>query len=657
MTCLRACLALTLLLAACPGSSTLPPKDGGVDAHLDLPGADGAIEDALPDVAKTDGIAIDGPPAVDGPSQTDLPPGPPCGGTCQAPSVCVGNVCHSYPPKRVGIFYLAWHAYAADAMAQLPAAQRHTVEDAIRDSALSFDDLLTPALAQQAKAFRYHVTPDLGFYCLYRKRTGEAPYAEPDFAPDCPNITNVARTHAQKLWTAGVDFIYADLTNLQGMSPFADVLGIRPLEVLLEEWVAARAAGLMTPQVAAWVPAPAKTGVMVYEKVLELYNNPAFADLILRDPISGKKVVFLVDYLSTDASRAVIEDNGGKNDIVAVRLWGLLSANKLAAGVASWMQPCQLGGQWTTIVEAGRACDQGYAANTPVGSIVSVSTSYQLSYASLPFHASGRRGGLTLKKQFERAYAVKPNYLLINSWNELIAQPQPNPHPASMGHLRHSMGVYDASGTALWVDPYGAEYVRDLEPTKEYGSAYYDLMKSCIKVYRLGGCSAGGAAGESCCALTQDFTLIRSLREKDAGNTMSTQHVLSTGDNERNTLVASGGWEEVCNPLLGLPQLCGGGTQSNADVPFELYAQPGTNRVLLMRCFTGVSNFFSLDPNCEGTQVVGPLGYLSTVRESRTARPLRRCYNATAGRHFHWLDTACPSLPGVQQEAQLGFVR
>ena len=41
-----------------------------------------------------------------------------------------------------------------------------------------------------------------------------------------------------------------------------------------------------------------------------------------------------------------------------------------------------------------------------------------------------------------------------------------------------------------------------------------------------------------------------------------------------------------------------------------------------MRCYTGVSNFFSLDPACEGTQVVGALGYLSTVQDSRTARPL-----------------------------------
>ena len=76
-----------------------------------------------------------------------------------------------------------------------------------------------------------------------------------------------------------------------------------------------------------------------------------------------------------------------------------------------------------------------------------------------------------------------------------------------------------------------------------------------------------------------------------------------------------------------------------------------------MRCYTGVANFFSTDPGCEGTQVVGPLGYVSTQRTSEMARPLRRCYNAPALRHFHWLDLACPALTGVKDEGQVGYVR
>jgi hypothetical protein len=645
-------LAIVLLLAplsSCPGGTSSPR-----DLALDGAGVEAAVHDGAADAPRRDAAVEAGPVVPD----ARVEAGASCG-SCPPPSVCVGNVCHSYPKKRVGIFYLAWHAFAADAMQQLGAAQQRTVEDVIRGASPSFFSILpTAALRAQAADFHYHARPKLGFYCLYRKRAGEPAHAEPNFVPDCPGTAGVAKAHAQQLWSAGVDFVYLDLTNLPEMGPFADVLGVRPLEVLLEEWAALRAQGTMTPQVAAWLPAPLKAAgkTMTYEAVLKIYNTPSFEKLLLRDA-KGKKVVFLVDHNTSDVSRQTIEANGGANDIVGVRLWGLLDKQKLSAGVASWMQPCEVGGSWTTIVEAGTPCNQGHTPQSPIGSILSASVSYQLSYASLPFQAAGRAGGLTLRQQFATAFAVQPDWLLINSWNELVAQPQPNPYPASMGELRKSMGVSDESGLWLWVDPYGAEYLRDIEPTAEWGSLYYDLMASCIRVHRLGGCGAPQAKSEDCCQVADRYHLIRSLRVKDPGNGMSTHHVLSHGTVERDTLVATGQWEEVCNPILGNPQLCGGGTMANADGPFRLFVSGGPDRGLLTRCYTGVANFFSTDPACEGTQVVGPLGYFSTLRTSETARPLRRCYNASALRHFHWLGTACPSLPGVKDEGQIGFVR
>jgi hypothetical protein len=80
--------------------------------------------------------------------------------------------------------------------------------------------------------------------------------------------------------------------------------------------------------------------------------------------------------------------------------------------------------------------------------------------------------------------------------------------------------------------------------------------------------------------------------------------------------------------------------------------------VALYRCFTGVDHFVSTSPTCEGTTGEGLLGYLSTVRTSHTPRPLCRCYNAPAQKHFHWLGETCPTnLPGVQHEALYGFVK
>ncbi len=610
----------------------------------------------------------------------DLPPAG-CAGVC-CESVCcaagewcqLGQCTRQYPARRVGIFYLAWHAYAWDAVQQLPANDRPTIESVVRDPALTFSGMVNDhGLMGQAASFHYHAEPHIGFYSLYRARPGEAPYPEPDFVPDSPNAAAVAEIHARQLWEAGVDFVFVDETNLPFLSPFADVLGLRPLEVLFEEWHALRQRGVMTPQIAAWVPIPAKPAehpewIHLAERLLDLYNRPEYAELVLRDARTGKKIMFIVDHggLPPDpATEAALQSNGGRYDVLTPHLWGLLSDAELAAGKAAWMQPCQTpAGAWTTLIAADVPCAQGFTRVSPLGTVLSVSTSYQLAYASLPFQASGKNEGLTLKKQFETAFAAQPDYLLINSWNELIAQPQPNPYAANLGNLGRSLGKYsppqDPSTPGLdwlWVDAYGAEFVRDIEPTVEYGTKYLDLLTSCLRVYRSGvaACTPEQRATEACCQVEEEQVLIYSLRMKDPQNTLSTHHVLTPEALERDTLLGSGAWEQVCNPVYAPPGLCARDRDLTADGPFMLFARPGEGRAALYRCYSGANNFFSLDPNCEGREVVGLLGYLSTRRSTGSARPLLRCYHPAGPAHFHWLDESCPA--GREDAGLLGFVR
>jgi hypothetical protein len=573
------------------------------------------------------------------------------------------------PAKRVGIFYLAWHAFAASAMAQIPAAEQLTIEDVVQSDTASFADIVANrGLMDSAVSFHYQARPKLGFYCLYRKRPAEAAYPEYPLLHDCPNISAVAEQHAHQLWDAGVDFVYTDLTNIPFYNDFSDVLGIRPLEVLFEEWAALRARGVLTPQIAGWVPAPAKAAgqdswTWTWEKILDIYNDPRFDDLVLRDS-SGKKILFLsaADSNSvTAANEAAIQSNGGRNDVVPVLMWALEQPADLSAGKGSFMQPCQAGGKFTTLVPANTACNQGHTTNSPIGTMLSVSTSYQIyGWASLPFEATGRNNGLTFKKQFETAFAVQPDWLFINEWNELIAQPQNNPYAAALGNLGRSMGmgrisIGDPSQDWLWTDPYGAEFMRDIEPTDQYGSAYYDLMRSCIKVYQSGVTSCQPAS-EPCCQIADELALVHSLRRNDPNNLLNTDHILTKDESEKSGYLLSGKWEQVCNPGMAPPGMCSKTANLSADGPFQLFTQGGADRVALYRCLAGgTSGFFSGDANCEGRTVVGLLGYMSTKHTTASPRPLRRCLHA-AGDHFHWLDLACPST-SVTDEGFMGWVR
>jgi hypothetical protein len=91
--------------------------------------------------------------------------------------------------------------------------------------------------------------------------------------------------------------------------------------------------------------------------------------------------------------------------------------------------------------------------------------------------------------------------------------------------------------------------------------------------------------------------------------------------------------------------------------PFVLYSVKlgaGTGRSALYECKAGgTDDFFSPDAACEGTMVVGQVGFVSTVKGGETLRALRRCYGA--GSHAYSLSASCPA--GKSLEAVLGYVR
>jgi len=145
------------------------------------------------------------------------------------------------------VLYEVWHTAAAQLMAKVQATGKPvlTTERVIRsDGNYTLADVYAPI---GTVGDIYNVEPQLGFYCLYRPRPGEAP-----LAGTCANISGTARAHAKMLTEAGFDYVNVDLTNWPVFDPTTDLAVTRPLEVLAEEWNALRKAGVPTPQIAAW---------------------------------------------------------------------------------------------------------------------------------------------------------------------------------------------------------------------------------------------------------------------------------------------------------------------------------------------------------------------------------------------------------------------
>lgn len=405
----------------------------------------------------------------------------------------------------------------------------------------------------------------------------------------------------------------------------------------------------------------------MWQNQLQLYNNATYQDLILK--WNGKKV-FFVPQTSVDASIvAAVQSNGGRNDIVVVYMWAEFGVAEFEKGLWAFFSPNTINGQYTTSVAVGPTTDGGVpppagqyvTTNSPLGASVTASPSYQLSYASLPFAAAGKYGGLTFKRQFGSVIAAPAGtHVFMSSWNELIAQPQPN-HFKSQHAL--SMG-FNATrgGRSLWVDSFGAALSRDIEPTVAGGAGYYSIMSSCLRVTamaRAGAVSGCTVAGEECCALaaaSDSWSNTWALTDPAGADAL-----LTVDANELHVLTGQG-WHAACNPYNGPagtfcvdPSLASAPNDPRAvQGPFAMLATPGPGRAALYRCITADGHhFFSPSSTCEGQTVEHVLGYTASAPTTETPRSLRRCRQNAL--YTHALDAACPA--GYVDEGMYGYVR
>ncbi|MBI2395763.1 MAG: hypothetical protein HYV09_39730 [Deltaproteobacteria bacterium] len=638
-----ASLASLVLLTACASGGEADGRPTPSDATSDS-GTDGATGT---DATGTDATA-DAP--TDWPTDgTDAPGDSPTPDAKPLDPIAESLVGADVPSPRVGMFYLVWHAPPATAMRAIAAkGATTTVEDVLRSGGTKklADVLQSSGLEGEAMAFHYHVRPKLGFYCIYRARPGETGHVA-----DCPDIEKTLTAHAAQLVAAGVDHVVLDATNLTGIDRAGDLLQLRPTEVLFEEWAKLRAKGIKTPQIAVWHAIPSgSTQWKGYEK---LYQDPAYDGLVLRDKKSGKKVFFIVD--PPDSGRfpdASIVSALNADGFLVQRMWTI---DKTDASIDRWafMSWCKDGGKITTSVVGAPPCNQPHTIKSALGTAIAVAPSFQTGYASLPFGGAGRLTGLTFRRQWATAFAVKPEWVFISGWNEFTAQPQPNPYGSDP--FARSVGLEeDPTGSRLFVDTFGAELGRDIEPTEEYGDAYYELTRSCVRVFKANAKTGAGGCGdpsESCCDTTEQWSNVWTLFHAGVNDTL-----LTTSRAERDALVAAGGWREVCS-RYGTPTVfCMSGGESRTPAgPFLAFSEPAAGRKPLHRCLAGSAHFYSLDPSCEGQKTESVLVYVADKPSSETPRRAKRCYRPATGEHFVALGFACPS--GSNDEGTLGWVR
>lgn len=563
--------------------------------------------------------------------------------------------------RDAGILYEVWHSSAANTYKKVKAAGgvQLTTELVVRSAGnLTLDDVF---VKYGLNGDIFNVQPQLGFYCLYRARPGDP---SPPL-PDCDNITGTSTAHASMLTQAGFDYVAVDITNwpMNDTDGATDIAVLRPTEVLFEEWSALRAAGTPTPSIALWPCSPA--GGTTWKYLLDtLYNDPVYGDLVYKQ--DGKKVMF-IPYTGScydPATAALIESNGGRNDVVAIPVWALFGQQTYAQGVYGFFSPCtDATGAYTTSMVGGNVGPCNQFATTANGSNtileVSASGGYMTSQCALPFASPGHMRGLTLSRLFQKVLATQAPHLFMSSFNEMIGGRQA---PASPALIAFNMGLpKDSQRKSVWVDSYAAEFSRDIEPTVEGGSMVWNVAASCVQMYKAGQTCADAPTAP--CCTTDDKLVFGNIWS--LASTNGTDYLLTPYLEERTALVKSGAWREQCSPIPNPTAFCVDTSDPDGRAgPFILYNTStagdaiGIQVIPLYRCVTAASgqHFFSVDAACEGLgnqQTL--LGYIATSPGRETLRALYRCKGQAQGSRHHALDLECDVPDG--DGTALGYVR
>jgi hypothetical protein len=346
---------------------------------------------------------------------------------------------------KFGIYYAVWHC---------PAAQGNSDGRPIYDIAKI---LRGQGSWGPVPEFHWWSKPAAGYYCL---ATNDA----------------LLRQHAKMLRDAGIDFIYVDSTNWSyadnrdKLDSSASVLA--PFNELLKVWNTVPNA----PKVVPWAPLTAN-GNMLQFLLRRLAAYPKL-EFFYR----GKPLALVVDNDSFPVDQAKFSQLSATYTLR--RMWAFLSPNP----TDSWtfMQPCAAGFKESN---GTQTCNQNYAVLNGASEEIPIIGAYQDTYISDRATATPRFHGKTFVKQFETLSNNSATPIaLIYGWNEWIAQRFCfNAAGETADNPRQCSSDRFSDGAKIFVDEYAEEYSKDIEPLAgPPGSYYYQLMKTCIALYRQG---------------------------------------------------------------------------------------------------------------------------------------------------------------------------
>ncbi len=384
---------------------------------------------------------------------------------CQKDSDCPGTrytcdtdklICVDKPfdpnKTKIGVFYHTWHCPSA--------AEPHDISKILagQESWPAW-----PTNPFPPTSFWWG-EPNDGYYCL-------------------TNNTALLAKHAEMLRDMGADFVFVDVTNhpynTGTLCDRPEEMILQPFATLVEVWSTVPGA----PRIVPWVPVTTayssdKNKYMVYSLLTMLNAHPG-----LQFVYQGKPLVIITENdqwpvdAATEAELAV--------NYTVRRMWAFEPA-----GTAKWsyLERCPASPLESEPCFVRISQYNGAPEQLPIG------LAYGADYMSHTNTATPKHHGKTFRKQVQNLFDnPEIPIALITGWNEWVVGRQ----PCDKVPLCPCSDPQNANGCFL--DQYTTEYNRDIEPNKNEGDFYYNLVSACIKLFRAGGRCNAAHANDPCC--------------------------------------------------------------------------------------------------------------------------------------------------------------
>lgn len=207
-----------------------------------------------------------------------------------------------------------------------------------------------------------------------------------------------------------------------------------------------------------------------------------------------------------------------------------------------------------------------------------------------------------------------------------------------------------------YVDTYGAEYSRDIEPTQEYGREIYDLTSQLVRHYKLGHTSCD--PGLPYCQMNLNYQVVAAGKKPSAAS-----YVYSSTAEWGH--FAGQGYRQVCSLTGAQSEVCADPNEAEKfATPFISYNANRANHpnvVPILRCFNGVSGayFFTTSAGeCSAHPAYVPsgiVGYVAATKNHPATPEMTRILNRCRGPNFHLIAVDSPCPTGYIHEGVLGY--